>query len=153
VWKILTQLFEYGFELKYSGPRRPFEAKRTKAKKLLDITKILLSKKLWKKYNLVELPGHFRIPLFLFFAFPLYLLYPKQSSSEFRLIHNLSFPPENSVNDFINKEFCTVKYSSINDAVRMIYKLGKKITSRKMRYKVCFSLIEAIPWGLWFDGF
>ena len=41
----LIEGLEYGFELKYSGPRKPFEAKRTKAKKLLDITKILLSKK------------------------------------------------------------------------------------------------------------
>jgi hypothetical protein len=101
-----------------------------------------------KEIQLGRIAGPFSNPPVPTFRVSPISVIPKQSSSEFRLIHNLSFPSENSVNDFINKEFCTVKYSSINDAVRMIYKLGKKITSRKMRYKVCFSLIEAIPWGL-----
>jgi hypothetical protein len=34
---------------------------------------------------------------------------------------NLSYPPEKSVNDFIDKEYCTVRYSSIDDAVRMVH--------------------------------
>ena len=33
------------------------------------------------------------------------------------MIHNLSHPINNSVNDFIDSEFCTVRYSSI-DGIR-----------------------------------
>jgi hypothetical protein len=41
-----------------------------------------------------------------------------KKNGDFRLIHNLSQPAENSVNDFIDSKFCSVRYSSIDDAVK-----------------------------------
>ena len=40
------------------------------------------------------------------------------------MIHNLSKPAEHSVNDFINSKFCSVRYSSIDDAVGLVKRFG-----------------------------
>jgi hypothetical protein len=70
---------------------------------------------------------------------------PKKSSTEFRLIHNLSFPPNNSVNDFIDREHCSVKYSSIDDAVKMIHDLGRNALLAKCDIKSAFRLLRLAP--------
>jgi hypothetical protein len=48
-----------------------------------------------------------------------------EKNVEFRLIHNLSHPSKNSLNDFIDLEVCTVRYAGIDDAVEMIKRIGK----------------------------
>jgi hypothetical protein len=50
----------------------------------------------------------------------------QNNSGDFRLIHNLSYPTQYSVNDFIDPEFCTVRYSGIDDAIDMINRIGKR---------------------------
>ena len=106
-----------------------------------------------KEIQLGRIAGPFSNPPVPTFRVSPISVIPKQSSSEFRLIHNLSFPSENSVNDFINKEFCTVKYSSINDAVRMIYKLGKKSPLAKCDIKSAFHLLRLSPGDFDLMGF
>jgi hypothetical protein len=75
---------------------------------------------------------------------PIFVI-PKTSSTEFRLIHNLSFPPNNSVNDFIDREHCSVKYSSIDDAVKMIHDLGRNALLAKCDIKSAFRLLRLAP--------
>ena len=43
----------------------------------------------------------------------------KKGSQKLRVIHDLSYPPKNSVNDHIDKELFSVKYSSVLDAVNI----------------------------------
>ena len=38
-----------------------------------------------------------------------------KNNGDFRLIHNLSQSAENSVNDFIDSKFCSMRYLSIDD--------------------------------------
>jgi hypothetical protein len=59
-------------------------------------------------------------------------------SGEYRLILNLSYPPEKWVSEFIDKEYCTVRYASIDDAVRMVQKLGKGARLAKADIKSAF---------------
>ena len=49
---------------------------------------------------------------------------PKQTPSEFRLIHNLSFPLGHSVNDHIDPSLTVVNYTSFDDAVELVSSLG-----------------------------
>jgi hypothetical protein len=146
----LIEGLEYGFELKYSGPRRLFEAK---SKEIVGYYEDIAKQKIMKEKQLGRIAGPFSNPPFPTFRVSPISVIPQKSSSEFRLIHNLSFPPENSVNDFINKEFCTVKYSSINDAVRMIYKLGKKSLLAKCDIKSVFRLLRLSPGDFDLMGF
>ena len=45
---------------------------------------------------------------------------PKKSPGTYRIIHHLSFPYGNSVNDFIPRENTAVSYGSLDDAIRII---------------------------------
>ena len=54
--------------------------------------------------------------------FCLLRLCPKKEPNKFRLIHHLSYPKGNSVNDYIAKEFSSVQYTQITDAIAGIKK-------------------------------
>jgi hypothetical protein len=71
-------------------------------------------------------------------------LAPKKNG-EFRLIHNLSHPSENSLNDFIDPEFCSVRYAGIDDAVEMIKRIGKGGMLAKADTKNAFRLLKVAP--------
>lgn len=51
-------------------------------------------------------------------------LVPKKAPGEFRLIHNLSYPEGNSINDHIPDHLCTVQYQSVDTAISLIQQLG-----------------------------
>lgn len=44
---------------------------------------------------------------------------------KWRLIVNLSFPDGRSVNDRISAEYCSISYTTVDDAVRIIRQLGR----------------------------
>jgi hypothetical protein len=44
-------------------------------------------------------------------------LFPKKDPSKFRMLHHLSHPKGQSVNDFIPIEFSLVRYTRIQDAI------------------------------------
>ncbi|XP_043207958.1 uncharacterized protein LOC122388832 isoform X1 [Amphibalanus amphitrite] len=47
-------------------------------------------------------------------------LVPKKSPGSFRVIHHLSFPAGESINDYIPREFTAVQYGSLDEAVEYI---------------------------------
>ena len=57
----------------------------------------------------------------------------------------MSFPEHGSVNDFIDKELCSVKYSTIDDAIKMIHKLGKNAKLTKCDITFAFRLLRLSP--------
>jgi hypothetical protein len=64
-----------------------------------------------------------------------------KNNGDFRLIHNLSQPAEKSVNDFIDSKFCFVRYLSIDDAVRLV----KRIGHAKADVKSAYPLLRVSP--------
>jgi hypothetical protein len=101
--------------------------------------------KLTKTFLLGRISGPFLTPPFPTFRSSPLALIPKSVPGEYRLILNLSYPPEKSVNDFIDKEYCTVRYSSIDDAVRMVQKLGKGALLATADIKTAFRLLRIWP--------
>ena len=74
-----------------------------------------------------------------------------------RLITHLLYPPNWSVNDFINPEICKVKYSSFDKVVEMISVLGSNVLCAKMDISQAFRLLVVHPadfhlLGIFFDG-
>lgn len=61
--------------------------------------------------------------------------------SDFRLIHDLSFPESDSINSFIDPAACSVHYASIDDAAATITSLGPGIYLAKSDIKSAFRLI------------
>ena len=71
-------------------------------------------------------------------------LVPK-SSGEWRLITHLSYPENDSVNDFIDPQICSVKYLSFDKVVDMVSGLGKSALCGKMDISQAFRLLVVHP--------
>ena len=80
-------------------------------------------------------------PLDDFHVSPLKLV-PKSTPGKFRLIHNLSFPyDETSVNFNIPKEESTVQYACVQDAIELIQKIGPGCFMAKSDIAQAFRII------------
>jgi hypothetical protein len=92
---------------------------------------VVAKDKIYREIKLGRIAGPFHFLPFPTLRISPISVIPKRSSSEYRLIHNLSFPEHGLVNDFIDKECCFVK---------MIHKLGKcdiKSAFRLFRLSPC----------------
>ena len=67
---------------------------------------------------------------------------PKKQPNTWRLIHDLSFPRSNSINSNIPREFCQVKYETLDDIVCMIAKLGRYTQVAKADLRDAFRILE-----------
>ena len=71
-----------------------------------------------KELQLNRIAGPFVVPPPGLITSPLASV-PKKDSQEIRLIHDLSFPPGNSINEFIPREHCHVVYELIDIALKL----------------------------------
>lgn len=67
-------------------------------------------------------------------------LVPKKDG-DYRLIHHLSYPDQDSINYYLNPLACSVHYSSIDDAAAMIASLGQNALLAKSDIKSAFRLL------------
>lgn len=154
VAKELSHGFESGFPLHYTGPRMPMESKNLKSTN--DHPEIV-HQKLLNEINLGRIAGPFQDkPISTLRISPIGLV-EKKTPGEFRLIHHLSFPEGESVNDFIDPELCTVQYTSFDEAIHMIQDMGKGCLMAKSDVKSAFRLLPIAPsdfdqLGFKFDG-
>ena len=74
-----------------------------------------------RELNMGRYCGPFESPPFPLFQVSPLKLQPKKEPGKFRLIHNLSAPyDEHAINQNIPKEYTTVQYASIQDAISMM---------------------------------
>lgn len=80
-------------------------------------------------------------------------LVPKGNSGEqWRLIVDLSFPKGASVNDGIEPEMCTVKYTSVDVACRRLLALGRGSMMAKFDVQGAFRTVPVHPHDRWLLG-
>lgn len=70
---------------------------------------------------------------------------PKKEQGEFRMIHHLSWPEGQSVNDFIADADSRVLYASVDDAVRLVRVCGQGAELAKCDVKSAFRLLLIHP--------
>ena len=106
--------FSNGFRLGYMGPRV-----QQKSKNLISVAenKAEVYSKINGEIIKGRVEGPFEIPPFTNLRCSPIGLVPKKAPGEFRLIHHLSWPEGNSVNDHIDPNKSSVKYSSFDDAI------------------------------------
>jgi hypothetical protein len=61
---------------------------------------------------------------------------PKKEVGQYPLIHHLSYPTDKSINEHIPDELKTAHYSSIDDAIEIILKLGPNATMAKTDIRI-----------------
>ena len=130
-----------GFKLQYEGPRVD-----TDCKNLLSATQHSkeLQDKIQKEINLGRIAGPYKIkPITNLRLSPVGVL-PK-SEGGWRMITHLSYPKQNSVNDLINPESCSVRYTSFDNVVDMVCKLGRGVKLGKTDIKSAFRLLLVNP--------
>lgn len=117
----------------------------------------IVRQKITKELEAGRVAGPFQtVPFTDFRVSPLGLV-PKKQPGEYRLIHHLSYPEGDSINDYIDPEFCSVQYTRFDQAVKMIQKLGKGALLGKADIKNAFRLMIISPddfplLGFMFDG-
>ena len=72
-------------------------------------------------------------------------LVPKKAPGKYRIIHHLSFPQGSSVNSGIPDEAASVHYSSIDDAIQKIKRLGKGCYLVKLDIESAFKIVPVHP--------
>lgn len=138
----LSHGFEFGFPLHYSGSRLPKESKNLKtAYEHPDIVRHKLQTEL--QHGRIAGPFICR-PISTLRVSPIGLV-KKKTPGEFRLIHHLSFPDGDSLNDFIDPDLCSVQYTSFDEAIHMIQDMGQGCLMGKVDIKSAFRLLPVSP--------
>jgi hypothetical protein len=141
VTKELIEGLRFGFKLKYTGTRLPV---LTKNSKNVSEHNEVVGRKTKKEITMGRVAGPFNhSPMPTLRISPIFLT--TKNNGDFRLIHNLSQPAENSVNDFIDSKFCSVRYSSIDDAARLVKRIGHAGRLAKADVKSAFRLLRVSP--------
>ena len=111
----------YGFDIQSSVPYR-LSSVYTNHRSALDSEKLVTIKLLNEsKLNKISTPFDM-LPHDLLLS-PLSCV-PKRDSNDIRLIHDLSFPKGESVNDFIPREASYVVYELVDTCINIICELG-----------------------------
>ena len=140
--KFLVNGFTFGFKIPYYGSRDP---KRSKCFNPTSDNITILKQKIQKEINANRVAGPFNdLPFPNLQISPLGLV-PKKVPGEFRIIHNLSFPENQSINDGTPREFCTVQYQNIDNAVALIKRFGKGCLLSKTDLENAFRVIPLSP--------
>ena len=99
----------------------------------------LVNAKISKEIALGRMSGPFtHLPFPVFIVSPLGLI-PKKVPGENRLIHDLSFPCDLSVNSHIDPSFTKVSYEDLDHAISIILSLGKTLSSLRLTSKMPFA--------------
>lgn len=134
----LEKGFTEGFRLNYTGPRKQYICR--------NLPSVNKNPHIAKQKVLIELKAgrvagpYKKPPLPTFRCSPLGLV-EKSQKGKFRLIHHLSFPEGESVNDYISDQEATVTYTTFDQAVEQVAKLGKGALIAKADLKDAFRLL------------
>lgn len=92
-------------------------------------------------------------PFEQFVVSPLGLVNCKGSTGKFRVIHDLSFPKNQSVNSNIPREHSAVQYDSIDQVVALVQKFGRECLMAKTDIEDAFRIIPIHPADYYLLGF
>ena len=138
----LANGFQFGFPLHYTGSRLPHESKNLKT---VDQHPDVVRQKIQQEIDLGRVGGPFsERPIPTLRVSPLGLV-EKKTPGDFRLIHHLSFPEGNSLNDYIDPDLCSVQYTSFDEAVHMVQDAGEGCLMAKLDIKSAFRLLPVSP--------
>lgn len=92
-----------------------------------------------------RIEGPFTSPPFEPFVFSPFGVVPKSEEGKYRVIHDLSFPKNNSVNILIPPEFSHVKYDSIDTITNLVNHFGQGALMTKTDIEEAFRIIPIHP--------
>lgn len=139
---ILAQGFKYGFRLGFQGRIAARVARNLPS---INTNKHVAASKIEEEVKTGRVAGPFIAPPFLVFHCSPLGLVPKREPGAFRLIHHLSWPRGNSVNDGISDALASVSYSTFDAVLQKIKILGQSCLLAKTDIKSAFRLLPVHP--------
>ena len=136
--EILSQGFEIGFRLGYSGPRRP---RLSDPLPSVRRNPSVAADKILKEAQAGRIAGPFHSPPFPTLQCSPIGLVEKQEKGTYRMIHNLSHPVGASINELLS----VVKYTSFDSAVDIVSSMGTGALLAKTDIKSAFRLLPIYP--------
>ena len=136
--EFLLMGFTSGFDIMYAGPMiSSFPRNLRSTLEFPDE----ISAAIQAEVSLGHTSGPFSDPPFLVtHCSPFGAVKKSSDSSKVRLILDLSQPRGSSINEGIMEEFCSLKYTSFDDAVRMVQSIGPHTKLAKIDIKHAFRL-------------
>ena len=145
--KFLVDGFRYGFKIRHEGSLTEEEPANDQS--ITDYPQAA-KEKIEGEVSKGRMMGPFDTPPFEKFHVSPIKLRKKTEPGKFRLIHNLSWPyDETSVNGGIEEKYKEVNYSSVHVAIKMIMNHKKGVVTRKTDIKDAFKLIPVHPDDHW----
>lgn len=134
--------FKYGFHLFSVGQSRSYESPN-----LLSATQQpqVVDQKVAKELEAHRFAGPFDSPPFPVFRVSPLGIVPKKIPGEFRMIHHLSYPRGESVNDGISHEHSSVQYANVDKAIKLITQTGVGSYLAKTDIKSAFRILPVNP--------
>ena len=138
----LIQGLSCGFNIPYSGPLTTTVSNNHKSALDLDW---VVSNKISSELKLGRIYGPFiQHPFEHFHVSPLGVV-PKKEPSQYRVIHDLSFGDEFSINHHIDKVFSAVSYETLDVVISQIVSCGKDALISKADIENAFRIIPIHP--------
>lgn len=138
----LVNGFTFGFRIGFVGVARSMHSPNHKS---AYTNSAATSELLCKELAADRLLGPFqKIPFSTAFISPLSVI-PKKSANSFRLIHDLSFPKNQSVNSGIPPHSRTVHYESFDSAIKYIVTQGPQVLLMKCDILNAFRIVPVHP--------
>ena len=138
----LTKGFREGFSMDFRGVI-PGQCKNN-LPSALEHPEVVTAK-IDKELAAGRISGPFKTPPFHNLVTSPLGLVEKKTPGQFRLIHNLSHPHGGSINSGIFKDCSTVQYASVDDAIKMIPKLGRGCFLAKTDVRNAFRILPLRP--------
>ncbi|XP_054843457.1 uncharacterized protein LOC129335043 [Eublepharis macularius] len=140
--QLWLQGFEFGFRIPFRGNRVPFMSPNLKSVVgMEEVVRAKIAKECAEGRVLGPFPSP---PVPCLRVSPLGVV-PKKAAGEFRLIHHLSYPRGSSVNDAIPEHLCSVRYTSFDQAVKVVRRCGVGAEMAKCDIKSAFRLLPVHP--------
>ena len=152
--QFLSRGFEFGFPLpSFSGAGCTVVGNLKSASQFPQIVR----EKVEKEIAEGRIAGPFEHPPFDDFRISPLGVVPKREQNTYRIIHHLSFPKGDSLNDEIDVELCSVTYATFEEAIVKIRQCGPGALLAKADIKSAFRLLPIAPeafnsLGFYFDG-
>jgi hypothetical protein len=141
---ILVQGFWQGFKIPSSITSDPPKGVYTNHKSARE-NPTVVDKKLDKELQAGRIDGPFKCRPFKDLIISPLGLVPKKEPGQFRLIHDLSFPKDNSVNSHIDPALTTVGYELLDQCVEQVRFLGKGALIAKADIQDAFRILPIHP--------
>ena len=134
--------FTHGFRLQYHGKREFRDARNLKS--AFDLPQVL-KHEISLELQSGRVSGPFLLPPFPNLQVSPLGLVAKKEPNTYRVIHHLSFPEGNSINDGISSDDASVQYQRVDDAINLILSTGVGSLMAKTDIEKAFRILPVHP--------